>query len=328
MPVLHLTEQGATLRLRAGRAVAEVDGEVLVDFPARKVRAVIVHGNARLTTPALQFFLRNRAFIAYVSLEGRLYGVAAQREVPPPHRLRAQFTAVTNNVGAQLARAFVEGKVRSAGFVLRRLAKRAQRLCRHADALEALARRARVEASLERLRGVEGIATRTYFEGIASVLGPYGFRGRSRRPPRDPPNAALSYGYALLLARAWLAVMLAGLHPEVGFLHAETRRNPALALDLMEEFRVPVVDVAVINAFREGVLDAARHFEARDGGVYLNEAGRKRLVRVLERRLNQEARHPDGSKRASYAEMIEYQGVRLAAAVEGRRAYHPFFLEE
>ncbi|WP_052297136.1 CRISPR-associated endonuclease Cas1 [Marinithermus hydrothermalis] len=174
---------------------------------------------------------------------------------------------------------------------------------------------------------MEGIATRTYFEGLASGLGPYGFGGRSRRPPRDAPNAALSYGYALLLARAWLAVVLAGLHPEVGFLHVEGRRNPALALDLMEEFRVPVVDVTVLRAFQEGVLDPAQHFEARGGGVYLNEGGRKRLVRVLAHRLNQEVRHPDGSKRTTYAGMIAYQGVRLAAAVEGRRAYHPFFLE-
>ncbi|BBL83272.1 hypothetical protein TthAA37_21570 (plasmid) [Thermus thermophilus] len=96
---------------------------------------------------------------------------------------------------------------------------------------EALAR-AEGALGLERLRGAEGEGSRAYFQGLARLLGPYGFGGRTRRPPRDPVNAALSYGYALLLGRVLVAVRLAGLHPEVGFLQAEGRRSPALALYL------------------------------------------------------------------------------------------------
>jgi CRISP-associated protein Cas1 len=104
---------------------------------------------------------------------------------------------------------------------------------------------------------------------------------RTRRPPRDPVNAALSYGYALLLGRALVAVRLAGLHPEVGFLHAEGRRNPALALDLMEEFRSARGGRRWSSPPSAGATSPRPTPRAREGGVYLNEEGRRRLIELL-----------------------------------------------
>ncbi len=184
--------------------------------------------------------------------------------------------------------------------------------------------RAEEARTLERLRGAEGLGSRAYFAGLAHLLGTHGFSGRSRRPPKDPVNAALSYGYAVLLGRSLLALRLCGLHPEVGFLHAEGRRSPALALDLMEEFRIPVVDQVVLTAFRRGQLTPA-HTEPRQGGVYLNEEGKKRLITLLEARFAEEATHPLGFRKA-YGELLELQAHRLKAAILGRSAYTPFYL--
>lgn len=84
MAVLHLLEQGATARLRAGRICVELDGHALGEVPARKVRQVALHGNVRLTTPALQFFLGNGVPVLYVSLKGALHGVASSCALAPP----------------------------------------------------------------------------------------------------------------------------------------------------------------------------------------------------------------------------------------------------
>ena len=309
---LHLTRQGATLRLRQGRLLLEEEGREVAGFPARQVRSVALWGNVRLSTPALVFLLRQGVPVFFYSLEGFLHGVAGAYPDPHPDHLRAQFAAE----GLPLARAFVVGKLRSALALLER-----HRLPEAGGVAEALAR-AEGALELERLRGAEGEGSRAYFQGLAPLLGPYGFR--TRRPPRDPVNAALSYGYALLLGRVLVAVRLAGLHPEVGFLHAGGRRSPALALDLMEEFRVPVVDQVVLSAFRRGLLTPS-HAEAREGGVYLNEEGRRRLIQLFEERLLEEVSHPLGFRKP-LGETIEVQAQRLKAALLGRGEYTPFYL--
>ncbi|WP_243094722.1 CRISPR-associated endonuclease Cas1 [Thermus thalpophilus] len=313
--VLHLTRQGSTLRLRRGRLVLEEEGERVMDFPARKVRQVAVWGNVRLSTPALVFLLRQGVPVFFFSLEGFLHGVAGAFSEMNPEHLWAQFAASP----LPLARAFVLGKLRSALAVLERHSLPEAKQV--AEALE-LAERA---GTLEVLRGAEGQGSRAYFAGLERLLGPYGLRGRTRRPPQDPVNAALSYGYAVLLGRVQVALRLAGLHPEVGYLHAEGRRNPALALDLMEEFRVPVVDQVVLSGFRRGKLTPS-HGEVRDGGVYLNEEGRRVLITLLEERFSEMAAHPLGFRKP-YDELIELQAHRLKAAILGREPYTPYYLK-
>ena len=326
MAVLHLLEQNATLRLRAGRLTVEIDGATLRDAPARKVRLVVLHGNVRLTTPALTFFLRQGAPVLYCSQDGKLYGVATSRELAPAVRLRAQFGALGSDTQRRLAQSFVLSKLRSSRAVLERFAPKHDSAGVQLEALSRLQAQAESCSDIARLRGYEGMGARCYYAGLHGPLAAFGFTGRNRRPPKDPVNAALSYGYALLLARVLLAVQSAGLHPEVGLLHAETRRNPALALDLMEEFRVPVVDLSVMRAFLKGELRPLEHFEDQAGGIYLNEAGRKALIPLLEARFLADARHPNGSTR-SFGDTIFTQAQRLAAALERSSPYPAFYLE-
>ncbi|WMT57871.1 CRISPR-associated endonuclease Cas1 [Truepera radiovictrix] len=323
--MLHLLEQGATARLRAGRICVELDGHALGEVPARKVRQVALHGNVRLTTPALQFFLGNGVPVLYVSLKGALHGVASSCALAPPARLRAQFAAATSAVGAGIAQLFVLAKLRSSLAVLTAFRRTRPELAAAAAQLHALGGKVAACTELERLRGFEGLCARLYYAALQRPLAAYGFTGRNRRPPRDPVNAALSYGYALLLAQVQLATLSAGLHPEVGLLHAESRRNPAMSLDLMEEFRVPVVDLTVFRAFLSGALHPTQHFRDEAGGIYLSDAGRKVLVPLLEARLDAEAKPPEGGA-CPYRTLIERQARRLAAALEGRRPYSPFYL--
>ena len=82
-----------------------------------------------------------------------------------------------------------------------------------------------------------------YFDALsACVPADVTFDGRSRRPPRDLPDAALSYGYAILLSECVGALHAAGLEPSLGIAHAPTDKRPSLALDLMEQFRPLLVD--------------------------------------------------------------------------------------
>lgn len=180
--------------------------------------------------------------------------------------------------------------------------------------------------SLDGLSGVEGMAARRYFEGIAALLpDDLGFEGRNRRPPRDVANAALSYGYSILLSAAVTAIRIAGLDPYAGFLHSDAHNRPSLALDLMEEFRPVLVDAAVLTLFRRGSMSSgSARSEEKRSGVLLIEQARKTLTSTIEDRLLTVSYHEPAKGRVSRRRQMILQAQRLARSIDqGIVEYEP-----
>ena len=148
--------------------------------------------------------------------------------------------------------------------------------------------------------------------------------GRNRRPPRDPVNALLSFAYAILLREVQVALTTVGLDAWVGFLHRPRPGKPALALDLMEEFRPLIADSAVINAINNEVVTES-DFVIHPTGVALTDTGRRSFIRVLERRFDEEINHPVFDTRLSYRRILEVQARLLAKALTGELATYPTF---
>ena len=135
-------------------------------------------------------------------------------------------------------------------------------------------------ASIEEIMGLEGAASNVYFACVAGLLPPeVSFPCRSRRPPKDMANAALSYAYSLLLGECTAALFAAGLEPSLGVLHASTDKRPSLSLDLMEEFRPLLVDRMVFGLLRSRRLRPEHAGPSDDGaGVWLTKDGKKAVV--------------------------------------------------
>ena len=142
------------------------------------------------------------------------------------------------------------------------------------------------------------------------------FQNRNRRPPRDPVNALLSFGYALLTKECTVALMGEGLDPWWGLYHQPRHGRPALALDLMEEFRPVVVDSAVITAINTGMV-TAKDFVRSKAGCVLKDSGRKAFIRAYEARLDQLATHPLFDYRCSWRSLIRLQARLLARWLRG-----------
>jgi len=172
--------------------------------------------------------------------------------------------------------------------------------------------------SLNELLGIEGEAARAYFAAFSSMLKVSGIElsGRSKRPARDPVNAALNYSYALLLGDCIRAVMACGLDPHAGFLHSSERNKPALALDLCEEFRAPVADSTVVRAFNNRELTASDFF-SRLGTVSLTEAGRKKLIAAYEQRVMGQFRHPTFDYTVTWRRAMEVQARLVLGVIDG-----------
>ncbi len=348
MPPLYLTVQGSKLRFHERRFVVEKDEQVLATVPAVHVEQVLVFGNISLTTPAIAYLLDHGIEVTFLTQDGRYRG----RLVGPEGgngllRLRQYGRVLDPAWALETARAIVQGKLHNTRTLLRRYARRREdegaeeeaapvaapcspALAAAADELDGLIEQAGRCQTLNSLSGVEGHGAAVYFGVFRNLITAPGwaFEGRNRRPPRDPVNALLSFGYTVLLHNLESAVRAVGLDPYLGFLHQPAYNRPSLALDLAEEFRCVVVDSVVLRSINNGILlpEMFRRDPAPGAPypVLLDDEGRARFIRELEARLALEFRHPDSEERVTYRRCFELQARRMARCIQSGERYRPF----
>jgi CRISPR-associated protein Cas1 len=227
-----------------------------------------------------------------------------------------------------VSRAVVEGKLANYRTLAQRWGRdhNAAGLRTAAEALIPHLRAAAGANDLAELRGNEGAGSKVYFGALRAVLrGDWTFEKRARRPPPDPVNALLSLGYTLLGENIFAALEIVGLDPYAGFFHADAYGRPALALDLVEEFRGVIADLVALMVINKRVLDP-KDFRAGDnGGVYLSERGLKKYLRYYAARIQTEVLHPHYRQRLTYQKCFEVQARLLRKVIEGELPkYIPF----
>ena len=198
--------------------------------------------------------------------------------------------------------------------------------------LAAARRRAGGAESLEQLLGIEGSAAREYFAHFARMFKPgddrsapaFELTSRNRRPLRDPVNSLLSFLYALLTKEMLVTLVGVGFDPYLGFYHQPRYGRPALALDLMEEFRPLVADSVTIGLINNSELRLS-DFIARAGAVALTDSGRRRVIDAYERRLETLVTHPRFGYAVSYRRIFEVQARLLARFLLGEIEAYPAF---
>lgn len=342
MGLVALMGESTRLVVRAGVLHIEQDGAVLRSLQTHELSELRVYGGADLSAAARNLLLREGVDVVFLTADGRYRGRLVGFESPQGARRLAQLRFVcdeSRRLG--FARAIVIGKIANQRALLLRRQEtlRADAVADALGALRAMARRADEVHDLDALRGVEGMAAARYFGVFDRVIRNPNFTwsGRTRYPPKDPVNAALSFGYALLLGRVEAAVRAAGLEVCCGLLHEAGRGAPALALDLMEELR-PAIDGVVLTLvnlrqlgpddFRVPTQDElGARAELCEAAVFLGDPGRTVLLRAVERRLSEPAEHPIRGDRWALRELIHEQAQQAARIFEGADAtYHPLTL--
>lgn len=354
MTLLAVQSKGARLDAREEALTVSCSGRVVESFPAHEVSEVHCYGAVEVGAAARRLLLARGVDVLFLTPRGEYRGRLLSPLSAHGERRRAQYGALARpEVALNLARACVRGKVQNARNLLARLrGERRGRAVRAALAgLRQALRRCDEASCVEALRGVEGHAAALYFEalGEAFVHPELVFSGRNRRPPRDPINACLSFGYTLLLRRVESAVLAAGLDPYLGALHEPGRSKPALALDLMEELRPLLVDRLVLRlvntrqlagsdfehpGLASGLASAPpQPGEALDGegsdapeagrAVYLAPSGRSIFLRALAAAWERRFPHPERGDRYTLRALVEERALRLAQAfAEGSEDPH------
>ncbi|MCS7216570.1 MAG: CRISPR-associated endonuclease Cas1 [Candidatus Bipolaricaulota bacterium] len=330
MSALYVLEDGAVLR-KEGAQVVVVGAKagVLLKMPLEQVEEIVVVGNATVTAPLVAELLARGIGLAYFSRSGEFLG----RLVPETSKnvpLRwAQFRAAADSRTAlALARAMVKGKILNQRTLLMRAAREGvPDLAAAIEDLKLLAERVERAQTLDELRGLEGAASARYFREWPKLLRRVGFRfpGRVRRPPTDPVNAMLSFGYTLLANLVFAACHVVGFDPYVGYLHMDRWGRPALVLDLMEELRPVLVDSLVLALIHRDQV-APEGFETGLGGACrMDRATLRTFLQAWEERRRTLVRHPLLQQEVPYFRVPELQARILAKVLLGEaEEYVPF----
>ncbi|MHB8876008.1 MAG: CRISPR-associated endonuclease Cas4g/Cas1g [Myxococcaceae bacterium] len=328
---LYVQEQGARVGL---------DGEVLevrsrehgVIGKARlfELSQLVVLGNIQVSAQAIRELCGRGIPICWMSFGGWLSGFTDGLGHGNVEVRRCQFRAAEDPGAALvLARRFVRNKIANCRTMLRR---------NHPEAPEGtlrdmagLGEATAAAAGFPELLGVEGNAARLYFEAFPAMIRAPGaaelgfdFTTRSRRPPRDPVNALLSYAYSLLAKDVTVTARAVGLDPFLGFYHQPRHGRPALALDLMEEFRPIIADSIVLSCINTGVV-TGDDFIRSSLGVAMKPEARKKFTRGYERRMEEQVTHPVFGYRISYRRILEVQCRLLARHLLGEIPSYPEF---
>lgn len=333
--VLIVEQFGAYVGKHSERLRVSKGGETLAEAPLMHLEQVLVLGRgASLSTDAIAAC--GRAGIPIHVMDGRgrpLASFYAAGLTGTVQTRRAQLTAYGDRRGVTLGKAFASGKIVNQANLLKYMAKyrkatapelygqlrrQAGEVLKHVEELQGL-EAATIDEVRFQLLSAEGRAAQQYWAAIKEVApAELNWPGRRTRGARDGLNSALNYGYGILYGQVERALVLAGLDPYAGFIHADRPGKPSLTLDLIEEFRQPVVDRTVLGMANKGF-----EFKQGEDGMLADETRRTLAEKVLER-LEESTERYEGKKQALRV-IIQGQARHVATFLRGDRLdYAPF----
>jgi CRISPR-associated protein Cas1 len=337
--VLYVTSPEAYLGKEGETVLVLIHDEIKLRVPIHNLEGIVCFGYTGASPAlmhlcaerkvALSFLTENGKFLARVT--GPVNGNVLLR--------RLQYRLTDDPEGTvQLAKNFILGKIFNCKCVLQRFlrdhegSEGAPAVQESVSNLQLQLQKTTDCRSLEFLRGVEGEAARMYYGVFDHLITEsktcFRFTGRSRRPPRDPVNAILSFLYTLLAHDCTAALETVGLDPQVGFLHRERPGRPSLALDLMEELRPYQVDRLGLALINKRQIDGKAFTFKESGGVLMNDELRKSVITMWQKRKQEEIHHPFLGDKVAVGLIPYIQALLLARHLRGDlEAYPPFLMK-
>lgn len=325
--LLVVQTPGAMVGQSGGEFTVSLKKVVLRKIPVHQLRSIYLYGAVQLSAQAVQTALEEEIDVAYFAPSGRFLGLLRGLPASGVDARLGQYALFQQPFARlRLASEAIRAKIHNQRVLLMRNGEPPEGVLRELARLRDSTAQA---ASLEELLGIEGSAARLYFQQFPTMLKDraswaFDFNGRNRRPPRDPVNALLSLGYSMLAKELAGVCHAVGLDPFLGFLHQPRYGRPALALDLMEEFRPLIADSVALSLINRGELDEGDFIRSANGTI-LNERGRRSFWEAWFRRLDTEVSHPEFGYKMSYRRMLEVQARQLWRHVRGDSiGYHGF----
>lgn len=263
------------------------------EISAKKIEQIMITTAAAISTDAILMAVENNIDIVFLKYNGEPYGRIWHSKLGSISTIRRkQLTLQDNRLGLEMVKEWIGQKLRNQTDFLKNLLMNRRDEERQSMIREAVQKIQELQEKVERLdaadidearyslQGFEGSAGRVYFQTLGELMPEkYKFEGRSRNPAKDGFNCMLNYSYGVLYSQVERACILAGLDPYIGIMHTDNYNRQALVYDIVEMYR-GYMDEIVFKLF-SGKKVKDEFFNPVEGGVYLNEEGKKVLIEAV-----------------------------------------------
>ena len=337
---LYVTKYGTFIGKSGNRIVVRLNDRKEEYVPDDLEELIIVGRGKSLSSDVVRLCVEAKIPIFFTTMGEYPYAAVTPMTISGTvKRRRAQYEAYISPLGVEIAKKFLVGKLYNQMNLLRLWAKSRMRsdkvgatLIKKAantirgllDSLKSINGERMTGEIREKLMSLEARAADVYWVWFGRILSDVAFfPGRVKRGAMDPVNSLLNLGYAILFRRVFKAVLINGLDPYAGFLHADRSGRASLVLDLMEEFRQQVVDRVVLKLFTKRTI---RYDECVDEEGKLRDHVLTTAIKEFENRLSEEVTTIYGERR-SIVKHINNQARNLARFLIGDiPEYKPFIL--
>lgn len=323
MAVIYIKEQGATVRKKGGRITVNKNTQTLMEFPVSNIQGIALMGNVQITTQALHFLLKQGVDISHYTYGGQYLGQTAA-ESSKNIFLRFSQYELYNNEDKRIAFART--------IVANKIANQLELISSHrwedypqwkddASQISKIKEKICAAETANELLGIEGMCSNIYFRAFGHMFHcDFEFHGRNRRPPKDPINVIISLGYTFLTKEICSALEAESFEPYLGFLHGIRYGRKSLALDIIEEFRQPVIDRMTLKLFNKRML-SKYDFDMEEDRVILNTDGFRKFCSEYEKWMNGRGENEDVP---GFRSMIRRQVGCLKQCIQNGADYTPF----
>jgi CRISPR-associated protein Cas1 len=330
---LYVTRDGAYIHRERETIVVEVERAKALQIPVLTISSIVAIGRIMMSPEAMALCAENNIAISFLTGNNRFLARVSGEQSGNVLLRRAQYRIADDEDRCrEIVRCIVAAKISNARTVLQRALRNHPEGDSDSSVAATIQRLARIKKSVasadsaDKLRGYEGEAAREYFSVFNAMMATdsgFSMDGRTRRPPRDPVNAVLSFVYTLLCHDCRGACEAVGLDPAVGFLHRDRPGRPGCALDLMEEFRAVVADRVVLTLINRKQITPKQFETQESGAVMMNEICRKTVLEQWQKRKQEEITHPVLNEKMPLGLAFHAQAQLLARHLRGDMDFYP-----
>lgn len=325
MAVLYIKEQGAIVQKLGERILVKKGNSTLLDIPILHVENMALIGNVQITMQTLHMLMERGIDVSHFTYSGNYLGqTAADSSKNIFLRFEQYKFYLDMERRIEMARRIVDNKIENQITLIQEHTWRESDYEWRKDVAQMTRYKMELESKQtpNEILGIEGICSNIYFKAFGAMLKcEFPFHGRNRRPPKDPVNVIISLAYTFLTKEVCNALEAESFEPYLGFLHGIRYGRKSLALDMMEEFRQPVVDRLVILLFNKRMIGKYDFEIPDDGRILLNEDGFKKFCKEYERWMNG---RNTASGEKSFRRCIRNQIAGLKKAVSEGEEYRPY----
>ncbi len=330
MSHLYITDNGSNLGVEGGRFIIRQKDELVRTIPKESVEAIFIFGNTSVSVPCMKELLYKRIPTCFFSSNGSYYGRLISTQGDNVPLMKKQFSLFEEEAFVmEMSKKISISKINNQYILLKRyLGMGREDHERDLHIMKGVQDKIQRSQSVAEIMGYEGMAARMYFNILGEIMRPeFAFKGRNRRPPKDPFNSLISLGYTLIMYEIMAKLEVTGLNPYCGILHSDRAGSPALASDMIEEWRAVLADSTALSLLQGGELKYDDFETDEDGkGVFLTKSGMRTFLNKFEKKLNTSMKYLDyDNKDYSFRQAISVQCKQMVECVKQRNAelYHP-----